>query len=80
MRRAPGAGGEEGPAACFPDVSSAGIEAAEKLGRERWGQQPLEEGLGTAGCLPNSQLACAGSLEALVWWGSSGATCPSAPD
>lgn len=40
-RRAPGAEGEEGPAACFPDVGSAGIEAAEKSGRERRRQRPL---------------------------------------
>lgn len=40
-RRAPGAEGEEGPAACFPDVGSTGIEAAEESGRERWRQRPL---------------------------------------
>lgn len=50
-RRALGAEGEEGPAACFPDVRSAGIGAAEKSGRERWGQRPLGERPGPTGFL-----------------------------
>lgn len=53
-RRALGAEGEEGPAACFPDVRSAGIGATEKSGRERWGQRPLGERLGSTRCLPIS--------------------------
>lgn len=58
-----GAEGEEGPAACFPDVGFAGIGAAWKLGRESWGQRPLGEHLGPTGFLPISKLARGGSLQ-----------------
>lgn len=68
MTGKPGAGGEEAPTACFPDVRSAGVGAAEKLGRERWGQQPLGEGLGTRGFLP---ICCwPVGVPSRPWWSS----------